>query len=130
MYIATLVDDITKVLTSMESARGEFTLAMLYSRSEEADYSWNLIVAARWIDAADKFETTDVFANALNLGLGLENKTTISRITTLETNDAFVRDAIFFAGRVEPPQSVPLRNLAFGGVPVGSGWIIYSRPTL
>jgi len=101
---------------------------MLYSRSEEADYSWNLIVAAPWIDDTDKFETTHVIATALNEGLDLENKHSISRITTLATTDPFVREATFYAGLVVPPRSLPIRNLTFDGVPVGSGWVLYSRP--
>jgi hypothetical protein len=127
MYIATLVDDIVKVLSKLESLKGAFSFAMLYSRSESTDFGWNLIVSAPWIDE-DRRAATLVIAKALNAELGLENQTAISRITALETNDTFVREAIFYAGRVDLSHPLPVRNLTLAGVPVVNGLVLFSKP--
>jgi hypothetical protein len=128
MYIATLVDDITKVLEHLRSERGDFVLAMLYSRTEDADGNWNLIISAPWVDELGKVRATDVVAKALTDGLGFENKPAISRITALPTTDPFVRQVVFYAGSVSLPHRMPIRNLTFADVPVGSGVVFYSQP--
>jgi hypothetical protein len=128
MYIATLVDDIVKVLSKLESNSGtEFSFAMLYSRSESADFGWNLIVAATWIDR-DRRAATPLITRALKDELGLENKLAIARITALETRDPFVLEAVFYAGRVGLAHPMSIRNVTFAGVPVVNGLILRSSP--
>jgi hypothetical protein len=128
MYITTLVDDITRVLERLRSDRGDFVLAMLYSRTEDTDGNWNLIISAPWVDELGKVEATEAVATALSNGLGFENKSAISRITVLPTTDPFVRQVVFYAGSVGLPHSMPVRNLTFAGIPIGSGVVFYSRP--
>jgi hypothetical protein len=128
MYIATLVDDIARVIDRLREERGDFFLAMLYSRDEDADGNWNLIVSAPWVNELGKIEATSVVARALSEGLGFENKSSITRITALPTTDPFVQQVTFYAGGVSLPHSVPVRNLSFAGVPIGSGVVFFSRP--
>jgi hypothetical protein len=125
MYISTLVDDIEKALSVLESQTGKLSFAMLYSHSESADFGWNLIIAAPWIDR-DTVAATGLIATTLNSVVGFENQTAIARITALETTDSFVRDAIFYSSRLGVPFPAPVRNLTFGGVPVVNGWILLS----
>jgi hypothetical protein len=128
MYIATLVDEIVKVLSKLESLHGtEFSFAMLYSGSESIDYGWNLIVAAPWIDE-DLSESRLSIAYALHDDLGSEGQTAIARITTLKTTDPFVRDAKFYSGQVGFSNPKPLQNVSFDGVPVVNGVILRSSP--
>jgi hypothetical protein len=128
MYIATLVDDIAKVLTKIETLHStEFSFAMLYSRSESTDFGWNLIVAASWADEDLRAARLQI-AYALHDDLGAEHQIAITRITTLKTTDPFVSDAKFYAGRVAMSDPKPVQNLAFDGVPVVSGIILRSNP--
>lgn len=128
MYIATLVDDIVKVLSKLETRHAsEFSFAMLYSRSESTDFGWNLIAASPWIDADLRAARLEI-AYALRDELGSENQTAIARITTLKTTDRFVRDARFYAGRVSLSSHMLVQNLAFDGIPVVNGLILRSSP--
>ena len=127
MYIATLVDDITKALSQLQAQKGKLSFAMLYSSSESADFGWNLIIAAQWIDSS-RHGATRFIANTLNSVLGAENQTAITRITTLETHDPFVRDAMFYAARLGAHSQIPVRNLTFGDVAVVNGLILVSQP--
>src|ERR1700691_1506239 len=92
MYIFTLVGDVEKVIARLREERGEFTLAMLYNSSLEAELGWNLIVSAQWLDRLSIASGTRLIANALNQNLNLENQGSMSRITVLKTTDQFVRE--------------------------------------
>ena len=50
MHIATLVADVLKVVETLRKRRGDLVLAMLYSGSEGATSSWNLIISAPWAE--------------------------------------------------------------------------------
>ncbi len=126
MYIFTLVTDVQKVLESLREQRGEFTLAMLYNTSLEADSSWNLIVSAPWTDQMGVAEATHLIAHSLNQGLGLENQRAISRVTVLRTSDPFVGDMTKLYP-VGPGARMPISQITAGEVTEGSGFLLYSR---
>ncbi len=126
MYIFTLVDDVEKVVENLRDHHGEFTLAMLYNNSLDADTSWNLIVSGPWTDALGVGEATRVVARALNQGLGAESQHAISRVTVLKTSDPFVRDMI----RLYPVRDgarVPVAHVTAGQIAEGSGFVLYSQ---
>jgi hypothetical protein len=126
MYIFTLVDDVEKVVENLREHHGEFTLAMLYNNSLDADTSWNLIVSGPWTDALGVGEATRIIALALNQGLGAESQHAISRVTVLKTSDPFVRDMI----RLYPVRDgarVPVAHVTAGQIAEGSGFVLYSQ---
>jgi hypothetical protein len=127
MAVKTLVNDVQKILNQIRTARGPFILAMLYNRAEEANTGWNVIVAAPWADELGVADATGVIVRELSLKLGLENKTAISRVTVLKTDDSFVRAMNDYFSLI-PPQGVqPLRNIVVDGVPIGSGYVFFSE---
>jgi hypothetical protein len=100
---------------------------MLYNRAEEASTGWNLIVAAPWADELGVADSTEVIVRELSQNLGLENKTAISRVTVLKTDDSFVRAMNDYFNSI-PPQGVqPVRNIVVDGVPIGSGYVFFSE---
>jgi len=125
MYIFTLVTDIEKVIEKLRAEHGEFTLAMLYNSSLEAELGWNLIVSAPWLDQMSLAAGTRLIANALNQNLGLENQTSISRVTVLKTSEPFVRD-ITNLYPVSTGSRIPINQLTAGDLS-GSGFILYSQ---
>jgi len=100
---------------------------MLYNNSLESLSNWNLIVSALWTDQMGVAETIRLIANALNEGLGLENKVAISRISVLRTSDPFVRDMTNLYPVAGPGGGVPISQLAAGEVTEGSGFVFYSQ---
>jgi hypothetical protein len=125
MYIFTLVTDIEKVIEKLRAEHGEFTLAMLYNSSLEAELGWNLIVSAPWLDQMSLAAGTRLIANALNQNLGLENQSSISRVTVLKTSEPFVRD-ITNLYPVSTGSRIPINQLTAGDLS-GSGFILYSQ---
>jgi hypothetical protein len=130
MYISALVVDLLKVVETLRKRRGEFVLAMLYSGSEGATTSWNLIISAPWADKLGVVEATRAVTHELSLGLGLENRSAISRVTVLKTSDPFVRDMTALFQVSVPEMGKPISNVAPDGIPVASGYIFYSQPNL
>lgn len=123
--VHTLVSDVEKVVEGLRQRYGEFTFAMLYNRSLDADTSWNLIVSSPWLDDMTLTEATSLAAHELHLKLELENKAAISRVTVLKTSDPFVRDMIYFHRAAKPGTPIPVGQLTVGDV-TGSGFILYS----
>ena len=121
MVVFTLVSDIEKVLENLRARRGEFKLAMLYNSSIESTISWNLIVSAPWLDEMKLAPAVNLIARELHEKLGLENMTSISRITVLKTTDPFVRDVTAFY-----PVGIPIPQLTAGEMS-GSGFILHSQ---
>jgi hypothetical protein len=127
MYIFTLVGDVRKVLDRLRAERGDFTLAMLYNSTLEADSSWNLIVSGPWTDKLGTAEATRVIAQALHEGLGLENRPAISRVTVLKLSDPFVKDMTTLYPVVGAGEGVPVSQVLTGEVREGSGFVFYSQ---
>ncbi len=128
MYIGTLVDDVQKVVDSLRSKYGDFTLAMLYnSGGLIAPSSWNLILSAPWADEMGKFEATHLVAQALHDGMDAENQVAISRVTVLRTDDPFVRDMTFLYPLAPGSTGVPVAQVTAGDVTEGGGFVLYSR---
>lgn len=125
MYIFTLVTDIEGVIETLRAERGEFTLAMLYNSSLEAELGWNLIVSAPWLDQMSLPIGTRLIANALNQNLGLENRSSVSRVTVLKTSEPFVRDMTNLYS-VPRGSRIPINQLTAGELS-GSGFILYSQ---
>jgi len=125
MYIFTLVTDVERAIERLKQEGGDFTLAVLYNSSLESEWGWNLIVAARWLDRLGLAAATRLVAEALYKEVGLENKSAISRVTVLKTNDPFVREMTNLYP-VAPGSRVPVQQLSAGEL-TGSGFILYSR---
>jgi len=125
MYIFTLVTDVEKVVEKMRAEHGEFTLAMLYNSSLDAELGWNLIVSAPWLDQMSVAAGTRLFANALNQHLNLENQGSISRVAVLRTTEPFVRDMTKLYP-VRPGARIPINQLNAGELS-GSGFILSSH---
>ena len=125
MYIFTLVGDVEKVVERLRAEHGEFTLAMLYNSSLEAELGWNLIVSAPWLDQMSVAVGTRLIANALNQNLNLENPGSVSRAEVLKTSEPFVRDMTNLYP-VSPGSRVPINQLNAGELS-GSGFILYSQ---
>lgn len=126
MYIATLVDDVQKVVERLREERGTLVLAMLYAR-EQGDTGWNFIVSSRWADELGRAEATGVVTRALSEGLGLENKPAISRVTILPTKDPFVREITSFYQIASPGAGQWVRNTSAAGITIGTGFIFFSQ---
>lgn len=125
MVVFTLVTDIEKVIRKLQVEYGDFALAMLYNRTLEAGFDWNLIVAAPWLDRMSLATGTRLIANALNQTLGLENQPSVSRVTVLKTSDPFVQEMtnlypVEFGSRLPVPQLAADETL-------GSGLILFSQ---
>jgi hypothetical protein len=129
MHISTLVADVLKVVEILRNRRGDLVLAMLCS-SEGATSSWNLIISAPWADKLGVVEATRAITHELSLGLGLEKRSAISRVTVLKTSDPFVRDMTALFQVSDPGTRLPVSNVAPDGIPVGSGYVFYSQPNL
>ena len=125
MFIFTLVGDVAKVVERLRAEDGEFTLAMLYNSSLEAELGWNLIVSAPWLDQMSVAAGTRLIANALNQNLNLENQGSVSRVAVLKTSEPFVRDMVSLYP-VSPGSRVPINQLTAGELS-GSGFILYSQ---
>ena len=130
MHIATLVSDVVKVVEILRKRQGDLVLAMLYSSSEGTTSSWNLIVSAPWADKLGLVEATRAITQELSLGLGLENRSAISRVTVLKTSDPFVRDMTALFQVSDPGARLPISNVAPDGIPVGSGYVFYSQANM
>ncbi|MGB2624021.1 MAG: hypothetical protein WA857_21455 [Candidatus Acidiferrum sp.] len=130
MHIATLVTDVLKIVEVLRDRRGDLVLAMLYNSTEGATSSWNLIISAPWADKLGVVEATRAITHELSLGLSLENRSAISRVTVLKTIDPFVRDMTGLFQVSDPTTRLPISNVAPDGIPVGSGYVFYSQPTL
>jgi len=128
VYIGTLVDDVQKIVDTLRSKYGEFTLAMLYNTGGlTAPANWNLIVSAPWADEKGKYDTTHLIAHALHDGMDSENQTAISRVTVLNTDDPFVRDMTFLYPVPAGSGGVPVAQVTAGDVSEGGGFVLYSR---
>ena len=128
MYIGTLVDDVQKIVDSLRSKYGEFTLAMLYNTGGlTAPSNWNLIVSASWANEMGKYDTTHLIAHALHDGIDSENQIAISRVTVLSTDDSFVRDMTFLYPVAPGKAGVPVAQVTAGDVTEGGGFVLYSR---
>jgi hypothetical protein len=125
MYIFTLVTDVEKVVEKLRVQHGEFTLAMLYNSSLEAELGWNMIVSAPWLDRISVAAGTRLIANALNQYLSLENQGSISRVAVLRTSEPFVRDMTNLYP-VTPGARIPINQLNAGELS-GSGFILSSH---
>jgi|HubBroStandDraft_5_1064220.scaffolds.fasta_scaffold277338_2 hypothetical protein len=130
MHIATLVSDVLKVVEILRKRRGDLVLAMLYSSSEGATSSLNLIISAPWTDKLGVVEATRAITHELSLALGLENRSAISRVTVLKTSDPFVQDMTALFQVSDPGTRLPISNVAPDGIPVGSGYVFYSQPNV
>lgn len=128
MYIGTLVDSVHKVVDSLRSHHGEFTLAMLYnSGGLNSTSSWNLIVSSSWTDEIGKFDATHLIAQALHDGLDSDHQVAVSRITVLKTDDPFVRDINFLYPVALGSKGVPVALVTAGDVSEGGGFVLCSR---
>jgi hypothetical protein len=123
VYIFTLVGDVEKVLEKLRLQHGDFALAMLFNSALNVESSWNLIVAAQWMDRMRRIDATRLVAQALHQDLGLENKVAISRVTVLQTDDPFVREMTKLYPVTTPS---PIQNFAAGELE-GSGFVFYSQ---
>ena len=130
MYIYTLVGDVKKVVEILRIRYGDFKLAMLYNSDLDAVTNWNLIISSDWTDNLGIPESIRVVAKTLHENLSLENKSTISRITVLKTNDPFVRDMTHIYPVHGGHGGVPLHQVTAGGVTEGAGFVFYSQPEI
>ena len=126
MYRHTLVEDVQKVIEQVRRLHGEFTLAMLYNNALDARFSWNLIVAAPWLDQLSLATGTRMIVDALYQNLKLENKGSISRVTVLKTTEPFVQDMTSLYPVSAPGSRFPVDQLTAGELS-GSGVILYSQ---
>jgi len=127
-YAETTQPDVQRVVETLRTQYGEFSLAMLYSDDGLSPAGgWNLIVAAPWTDALGKAEATGVVVRALSKGLSLENKHAISRVTVLPTREPFVRDLTFLYRITSPGSGQWVQNISAGGIPIDAAYIFYSR---
>ncbi len=125
--IWTTSGDVQKVVETLREQRGKFSLAMLYNEDGPSTTGWNLIVAAPWTDKLGRAEATAVVTHALNEGLGLENKQTISRVTVLPTSDRFVREITSIFSVSSPGSGQWIHNQSAAGIPIGAAFIFYSQ---
>lgn len=130
MYIFTLVGDVKKVIEILRVQRGEFKLAMLYNSDLEAATNWNLIISSEWSDALGIPESIRIVAKTLHENLSLENKSGISRVTVLKTNDPFVRDMTYLYPVPGGQGGIPLKQVTAGTVTEGVGYVFYSQPEI
>jgi len=128
MPVNTLVSDVRKVVETLRDRYGEYKLAMLYnSATLDVQTNWNLIVSSDWTDSLGIAEATQQFARELHLKLGLENRTAVSRITVLKTNDPFVRDMTHLYPVSSYQRELPLGQVVAGGITEGAGFVYYSQ---
>jgi hypothetical protein len=125
MVVFTLVTDVERVIERLRAQHGDFTLALLYNSVLQAEWGWNLIVSAPWLDRMGLGEATRLIVNVLYQDASLENKSAISRVTVLKTSDPFVRD-ITSLYPVTSGARLPVQQLSAGDV-TGSGFILYSQ---
>jgi hypothetical protein len=130
MYIFTLVTDIQKVVEKLRQGRGEFKLAMLYNSALDERANWNLIVSSDWADRLGLTDATQVIAREVHQTVGLENRSSISRITVLKTSDPFVQDMTRLYPVPGQQGGIPLSQVTAGGVTEGAGFVFYSQPAV
>jgi hypothetical protein len=129
VYIFTLVSDVKKVVEKLRLQRGEFKLAMLYNSDLDASTNWNFIASSDWTDRVGVPEAIRVIAKEMHLSLGLENRSAISRITVLKTDDPFVRDMTRLYPVLTKEGGIPLSQVTAGNV-TGAGFVFYSHPEI
>ena len=128
MHISTLVADIQKVLLMLRAEHGEFRLAVLYNSEVGAQTNWNLIVSSEWADTLGIPQATRVIARQLHEGLSYENKSALSRVTVLNTDDPFVEDMMNLYPEIGDNTGVPFKQIVAGGVNEGGAFVFYLRP--
>ena len=129
MPVFTLVSDVRKVIETLRGRYGEYKLAMLYnSGALDVPTNWNLIVSSDWTDGLGIAEATRRIAHELHLGLGLENRAAVSRVTVLRTNDPFVRDMTHLHPVSGHQGGIPISQVVAGGITEGAGFVFYSQP--
>ena len=119
--------DIQRVVHRLIAEHGGLSLAMLYKRNDVPENGWNLIVAAPWTDQFGRARATGVVTRALSDELTLENKQMISRVTILPTKDPFVREITSLYQVASPGAEQWVTNISAAGIPIGVGYIFYSR---
>lgn len=125
--VETFRPDLQRVLQRLTAEQGGLSLAMLYKRSDVSENAWNFIVAAPWTDRLGRAQATGVVARTLGDELGLENKQMISRVTILPTKDPFVREITSLYQVASPGAEQWVTNISAAGIPIGMGYIFYSR---
>jgi hypothetical protein len=130
VYIFTLVEDVKKVVELLRTEHGEFKLAMLYNSDLGATSNWNFIVSGDWTDEMGIAEATKVIAHALHESLNLSNRTAVSRITVLKTDDPFVRDMTRLYPVPGGQGGIPLSQVTAGGITDGAGFVFHSQPEI
>jgi hypothetical protein len=131
MVVFTLVSDIRKVIETLRGRYGEYKLAMLYNSSAlDVPTNWNLIISSDWSDGLGVAEATRRIAQELHLSLGLENRSAVSRVTVLKTNDPFVRDMTQLYQVAGHQGGLPLSQVVAGGITEGAGFVFYSQPQI
>jgi hypothetical protein len=129
MPVFTLVSDVRKVIETLRVKYGEYKLAMLYnSAALDLPTNWNLIVSSDWTDNLGIAEATRRIAHELHLGLGLENRPAVSRVTVLKATDPFVRDMTHLYHVSTQQGGLPLCQVVAGGITEGAGFVFYSQP--
>ena len=85
-----MVDKLKNLIRKIESQKGVIALFMLLKDS--ADISkWTVVVSANWIDRMSQRTALDFFIKNFQSTLNRTELNEISRVSTLKTNDGFVK---------------------------------------
>ncbi|HKD15893.1 MAG TPA: hypothetical protein VKE71_15265 [Candidatus Angelobacter sp.] len=88
------VQQLIEFVQEMETARGQFTLAMLVPSESGLVDKWNLAVSAKWVDDEGLQPAIPTITSALLDHLSKVNMRKLERISPLSTKDSFVNDVV------------------------------------
>lgn len=128
MYIFSMVNEIRKVIEKLRQEKGDFTLAMTYGDSLEAESGWNIIVSAPWADRLGPSAATRLVVERMHEILDSDARRSIARVTVLRTTDPFVRQMVtLYSYPVQGPGGgIPIPNLTAADRE-GAGFLFYAK---
>ena len=119
-----MVDKLKNLIKKIKAEKGEILLCMLWKDSPEIN-KWTFIVSAEWIDALSQQTAFNYWVTQLSSVLNKDELNSISRITFLKSNEAFVD----FIGSLinASDSSIHLKDTSLGKINVTEAIIFESH---
>lgn len=121
--IKTFFSKVLEIEKNISKEKGEFILFALFQR-EENKLEWDLIISQNWPKITES-EILDYIIGKLKLFLNLEERSLISRIEIIESNDPFIK-SINKAFEVKH-NTFYVNRSGFNGIMIDSGAIFTSQ---
>jgi hypothetical protein len=85
-----MVEKLKTLIKRVEAQKGAVALFMLWKESSDID-KWTVVISAKWIDGMNQRLALEYWIKSLQANLNEMELNTISRVSFLKTNEAFVQ---------------------------------------